>query len=68
MTINDEQKRVYLDHGGTSCPNCGGADLTGGPVEVDAGRAAQPMRCESCAARWRDEYVLVQITVDGSDA
>lgn len=48
----------YVQKGGTSCPFCGATDITGGPVEIDAGIASQPVSCNECDKEWWDEYAL----------
>lgn len=49
----------YVAAGGCKCPVCGSESITGGPVEVDAGTAWQPITCGDCHANWNDVYNLV---------
>lgn len=54
--MTDEQ---YVAKGGCQCPVCGSGDISGGPVEVDAGTAWQEIFCSACQASWNDMYKLV---------
>jgi transcription elongation factor Elf1 len=46
----------------TVCPSCQGKDVSGGPVEVDAGTAWQEVTCLACEATWKDLYKLTGYT------
>lgn len=48
----------YAEDNGTRCPCCGGAQLSGGFVEIEAGAASQGISCDDCGAEWTDTYVL----------
>lgn len=48
----------YANQGGNCCPYCGSGDLDGGPVEIDAGIAAQKVGCGECDKEWTDTYSL----------
>jgi len=48
----------YVAIRGIRCPNCGSSEISGGPVEVTAGGASQPIICGGCGADWYDEYEL----------
>jgi len=63
--MTPEQRERYIATGGTFCPYCGAADLSGWAVEVDAGYASQPVSCDACGKHWTDVYRLVGIDLDG---
>ena len=50
--------RAYVAGGGIRCPYCRDDDISGGPVEVEAGGAWQEVTCSGCGAAWRDVYTL----------
>jgi len=54
--MDAETKKKYLASDGVRCPYCGSEDLTGGPVEIDAGIAMQDIVCDSCEKTWTDVY------------
>lgn len=54
-------KKEYLKAGGTFCPFCRGEDISGEPVEIDAGWAYQEMSCAVCEGAWQDEYKLKNV-------
>ena len=51
---NDE----YVAEGGTRCPYCGGIDIQGQEVNIDAGQAWQDVICNTCGHEWQDTYTL----------
>ena len=61
MNLTEKQKKAYIEGGGVSCPFCGSSDIEGQFVEVDAGRATQPMGCLKCDHQWTDQYVLADL-------
>ena len=58
MELTDQTKQSYLEGAGVRCPFCDGDQIEGGPVEIDAGRAYQPISCLKCDRRWTDIYML----------
>jgi transposase-like protein len=62
--LSREAAREHIRSGGVSCPCCGSSDITGGNVEIDAGRAFQEVWCEECSFSWKDIYKLVEIEVE----
>ena len=50
--------KKYVATGGTLCPCCGSAALTGSEVNIDAGIASQEVCCMQCWANWADTYSL----------
>ena len=54
--IKVEEK--HIASGGTVCPFCGSSEIEGGPVELDAGYAAQEVVCLKCEREWQDSYIL----------
>lgn len=48
----------YVSKKGVQCPVCRDTDIEGGPIEIDAGRAYQDIRCMVCGAYWTDTYEL----------
>jgi len=55
MMMTDEE---YVAIEGRKCPRCGDEQIEGGSVEIEAGCAYQEMWCNSCLAKWWDEYHL----------
>lgn len=60
--MTPEQRKAYLDAGGTFCPFCGSTNLGGYKVEGEAGKLEQLVYCESCPESWTDTYTLTDIT------
>ena len=58
--LTKKQVKQYLKSE-TTCPYCGGQDITGSSVEVEAGGAYQTITCEECGKSWLDIYKLVDI-------
>lgn len=58
MSLTEKQKEAYIESGGCCCPFCSSRDVDGQFIEVDAGRATQPMGCLNCGGQWTDQYVL----------
>lgn len=54
--------REYAARGGVVCPACGGSDVSGDSVEIDAGGASQSVSCDDCDATWVDVYKLTGYT------
>jgi len=55
----------YVNQLGLVCPVCGDtSDIheDGQPLVFDGG-ASQEIRCDSCGARWKDEYLLTGYTL-----
>lgn len=52
--------KQYVETGGTRCPFCRGQNITGEPVEFDAGYALQKIECNTCGRAWRDVYTLTK--------
>lgn len=50
--------RVLSD---SECPVCKSADITGGPVEIENGKALQKCSCDECDAEWTAVYSLSEI-------
>lgn len=50
--------QTYIKNGGTACPWCGSAHLTGGSVEVSGGWAYQEVYCLECDQDWTSRYRL----------
>ena len=48
----------YMTNGACKCPVCHSEEIEGGPIEIDAGQAWQPMSCNACPATWNDVYKL----------
>ena len=63
--LTPEQKKAYMDSGGSNCPVCGSDQISGDLLEVDSGSAWQPMGCQECDAYWNDVYNLVDIERKG---
>ena len=61
MEITKQEEREYLATGAIHCPKCKGDEITGGFIEIDAGKAYQKMSCPDCETRWTDVYQLVGI-------
>lgn len=53
--------RAYVAGGGIRCPSCNDANISGGPVEVEAGGAWQEVTCADRDAAWHDVYTLAGI-------
>lgn len=51
--------KQYVKKIGLVCPVCRGEDIEGGPIEVDAGTAWQPIKCNTCGSTWNDLYNLM---------
>lgn len=62
--LTDEQKRLYLERGGVSCPGCGSEDISGGRFECDAGIVWQFVDCSECGLAWQDNYNLTSVTTE----
>jgi len=60
--LTEAQKAQYVKDGGLRCPFCGGDNVGGDSVDVQAGRAAQEVGCDDCGAEWCDVYTLTGIT------
>ena len=56
-----EREAAYIAGGGVRCPFCGSDDISGGPVEVEAGCAWQNVDCLACDEQWQDLYRLASI-------
>lgn len=52
-------QKQYIDHHGVKCPYCGGGDVEGQEVTIDAGGSSQEVSCLDCGAVWHDQYRLV---------
>jgi hypothetical protein len=52
----------YVKNHGQKCPQCGGAEIEGGTVEVLGGFATQEISCGDCGASWLDNYNLIGFT------
>jgi len=61
MRLTDQAKQAYLDSGGIHCPYCGSEQTEGRAVEIDAGKARQPMACLACNREWTDVYTLQDV-------
>ena len=61
MNLTEKQKKAYIEGGGVCCPFCGGSDIEGQSIEVDAGQATQSMGCLTCDREWTDQYVLTDV-------
>lgn len=59
--FTDAQFAKYREKGGSECPMCGSEELSGGFIEIEAGKAYQKILCARCGILWRDVYVLVAI-------
>jgi hypothetical protein len=62
-SLPDDKKMLeYIASGGAWCPFCGSRhDFGGGFVEIDSGKATQPMHCVECDKRWIDIYTLTGV-------
>ncbi len=58
MELTNDAKQRYLKGRGTHCPFCGSEQIEGSHVEVDGGRAVQPIGCLICDKEWSDIYTL----------
>ena len=59
---------VYVRKRGARCPVCRSDQIEGGPVEIDAGEARQPITCLNCRAEYDDIYKLfgyINLVKDG---
>jgi len=51
-------KKKYAELQGLVCPVCGGKDIEGEMVDIDAGYAVQRISCLDCTSCWDDVYIL----------
>ena len=58
-----EQKRRYVESGGTHCPACQSDHLVGGDVEME-GEVRQSVRCHACGIGFTDVYRLATVETD----
>lgn len=56
--FTENQKKAYIKHNGTVCPECYGTELEGQEIVIDNGKAFQDVHCMDCHAEWTDEYQL----------
>ena len=59
--MTEDQATRYIQSGGTHCPHCGGVDLDGKGVSIDAGTATQEVMCTDCGRGWTDVYTLSHV-------
>lgn len=64
MALTEEQKKAYLDSGGSRCPYCGNDDIEGDLWDSDTGYTTQRIVCHACDAAWRDIYSLSNVDDD----
>lgn len=60
MPLTREQKRKYLQGGGTHCPYCGSDQLDADGI-TDMDEATERVRCLTCKKEWHDDYKIVAI-------
>lgn len=63
VAITSEQEKKYIASGGVVCPFCGGEDIGGGFVNIEAGTAWQHVTCGECDRAWTDVYKLDRVEV-----
>jgi DNA-directed RNA polymerase subunit M/transcription elongation factor TFIIS len=61
FTAEERRSAAYTVSGGTACPHCNSANITGGQVNIAAGRAEQEVTCGSCHRAWTAVYELIGI-------
>ena len=66
--MTKEQRETYIESGGTQCPMCESADITGGNVYVESLEAWQSVWCNECDAEWMDVYKLSHVEMDKKES
>jgi len=58
-TLTDEQKKIYVENGGSVCPYCGSEyiEINGSP-QVEGLEVHQELYCTDCGRGWCDSYIL----------
>ena len=60
-TLTEEQKKAYLECGGSKCPFCGSRRINCHDWD-GAGRATWcKVDCDDCGEEWADTYRLVDV-------
>jgi len=59
--LTEEQKRKYLESGGTKCPFCNSTDITAEPIEADGSGGYSDVKCDECNQEWRDIWSLTDV-------
>ena len=66
--LTDAQMAAYVASSGpgreSTCPYCGGADLSYDRVEMVEASCFQPVECETCHRFWSDRYEFAGIEED----
>jgi hypothetical protein len=58
----DKQQESYVARKGQYCPNCGSANIAGGPNEADGDEGISETHCFNCKSTWKDQFRLVGFT------
>lgn len=62
-TLTPEVVRDYIAGHGSHCPYCGGSEIEGDSVNIEAGCAWQGITCLECEQTWQDVYFLGAVGV-----
>jgi transposase-like protein len=59
--MTPEQKKAYLQSGGTMCPYCNSHNISAGEIDSEGTCASQGVECKDCRAEWYDLFSLVDV-------
>ena len=67
MPLTDDEKKAYVDSGGSRCPYCFSQDVTAGRHDADNDYVAFEITCETCGRIWSDIHKLADIVESEDD-